>query len=46
MIAIALMSCEPQSQRSEWNTSPVRHSECIRTSAGVSPATSPMTIAR
>ena len=25
-------SCQPQSQRSEWKTSPVRHFECMRTS--------------
>jgi hypothetical protein len=27
-----LISCSPQSQRSDWNTSPVRHCECTRTS--------------
>ena len=30
-------SCSPQSQRCEPKTSPVRHSECIRTSGGGSP---------
>jgi hypothetical protein len=30
-------SCTPQSQRIEWNTSPVRHSECTRTSTSRSP---------
>ena len=29
---MALCSCQPQSQRAEPNTSPVRHLECIRTS--------------
>ena len=31
----AASSCRPQSQRSEPNTSPVRHSECTRTSTFV-----------
>src|SRR2546428_426121 len=34
MISSARRSCEPQSQRRHWNTSPKRHSECIRTSTG------------
>ena len=29
---MAVSSCQPQSQRIEWNTSPVRHLECMRTS--------------
>src|SRR5215467_4023130 len=43
MMASALWSCEPQSQRREPNTSPVRHSECTRTSTGSSVRTSPFT---
>ena len=42
----AASSCAPQSQRSEPNTSPVRHSECTRTSTLSCPATSPRTNAR
>src|SRR5213592_1458423 len=46
MMARALWSCAPQSQRREPNTSPVRHSECTRTSTGscgwISPCTSAM----
>ena len=38
-------SCSPQSQRSEWKTSPVRHSECTRTSTSALPSTSPLTSA-
>ena len=30
----AAPSCSPQSHRSEWKASPVRHSECTRTSTG------------
>ena len=45
MIERAFSSCDPQSHRREWKTSPVRHSECTRTSTGASPATSPMTSA-
>ena len=37
----ASSSCGPQSQRSEPNTSPVRHSECTRTSTGSPPVSSP-----
>jgi len=43
---MAMLSCGPQSQRSEWKTSPVRHSECMRTRTGSSPDTWPMTIAK
>ena len=32
MVRSAASSCGPQSQRSEPSTSPVRHSECTRTS--------------
>ncbi|SKZ84039.1 Uncharacterised protein [Mycobacteroides abscessus subsp. abscessus] len=46
-ISIAASSCGPQSQRSDPNTSPVRHSECTRTSTSLpvpsSPAMSPIT---
>src|SRR3954467_6031598 len=41
----AVSSCWPQSQRIEWNTSPVRHSECTRTRTSSRPATSPLTMA-
>src|SRR5215216_222314 len=41
----ASSSCSPQSQRSEWKTSPVRHSEWTRTSTSSAPATSPFTSA-
>src|SRR3954468_18083147 len=44
-MASADSSCSPQSQRSEWKTSPVRHSEWTRTSTSSLPATSPLTIA-
>src|SRR5881397_1699603 len=37
--ATALSSWRPQSHRREWKTSPVRHSECTRTSTGSSPDT-------
>ena len=39
--ASAASSCGPQSQRSEPNTSPVRHSECTRTSTSSPSETSP-----
>ena len=39
-------SCSPQSQRCEPNTSPVRHCEWSRTSAGRPPPTLPLTNAR
>ena len=38
---LARSSCSPQSQRIDPNTSPVRHSECTRTSTLSLPATSP-----
>ena len=38
-------SCQPQSQRSEWKTSPVRHRECMRASTCSPSATSPKTSA-
>ncbi len=37
----ACSSCSPQSQSSEWKTSPVRHSEWTRTSTFSAPSTSP-----
>ena len=43
--ASACSSCSPQSQRSEWKTSPVRHSEWTRTSTFSAPSTSPLTSA-
>ena len=43
--ASACSSCSPQSQRSEWKTSPVRHSEWTRTSTFSAPSTSPFTSA-
>ena len=43
MRSSARSSCVPQSQRIEPNTSPVRHSECTRTSTFSLPATSPRT---
>ena len=46
MIASALWSWGPQSQRCEPKTSPVRHSECTRTSTFSKPRTSPITKAR
>ena len=42
MRCIAASSCGPQSQRSEPNTSPVRHSLCTRTSTFSSPCTAPL----
>ncbi len=39
----ASISWVPQSQRSDENTSPVRHSECTRTRTFSAPATSPRT---
>ena len=45
MRASASSSCWPQSQRSEWKTSPVRHSECTRTSTSFCPSISPLTMA-
>src|SRR5581483_4463499 len=45
MSFIAASSCSPQSQRREWNTSPVRHSEWTRTSTSSAPSTSPCTSA-
>ena len=41
----ASSSCSPQSQRSEWKTSPVRHSEWTRTSTSGWPSTFPWTSA-
>src|SRR6266545_1355502 len=41
----ACSSCSPQSQRREWKTSPVRHSEWTRTSTFGWPSTSPLTSA-
>ena len=38
MRCIAASSCAPQSQRAEWNTSPVRHFECTRTSTSLAVA--------
>ena len=43
--ASACSSCSPQSQRSEWKTSPVRHSEWTRTRTFSAPSTSPATSA-
>ena len=45
IVRMALWSCQPQSQRSEWKTSPVRHLEWIRTSTFSRPETSPKTSA-
>ena len=42
---IAASSCGPQSQRSEWNTSPVRHFEWTRTITSVPVPISPRTSA-
>src|SRR5918995_257921 len=41
----ACSSCSPQSHRSEWNTSPVRHSEWTRTRTSSAPSISPLTSA-
>ena len=41
MRARAACICSPQSQRWEWKTSPVRHSEWTRTRTGSPDATSP-----
>ena len=41
IMRMALWSCQPQSQRADPKTSPVRHLECIRTSTFGFPATSP-----
>ena len=45
IIRIAVVSCQPQSQRDEPNTSPVRHLEWMRTSTSPADATSPYTSA-
>ena len=42
---IAASSCDPQSHRAEWNTSPVRQLECTRTSTSLPSPISPQTSA-
>ena len=43
ILSTAAANCGPHSQRSEPNTSPVRHSLCTRTRTFFFPATSPRT---
>src|ERR1035441_5801366 len=42
MLVRAISSCARQSQRRLWNTSPVRHCECMRTSGGAPSVKSPI----